>query len=125
MSANDEWTPKMTCVMILGCGLDSSLLIDPTQYDSDDDGTPCTAENVGETGYLEEDMIADHVRDRAAVFRMLRYAQTKGFTKMLELWTANETQTHGTVNHGFLALTEELFAVCTPEELLDYAMQFE
>jgi hypothetical protein len=55
---------------------------------------------------------------------MLRYAQTKGFTKMAKLWFANELREEP-VNHTFLALTEELFAICTPEELLTYSVKFE
>jgi hypothetical protein len=54
MSANQEWTPKMTCVMILACGLDSSGLVDPTRYEMDDEGSNCTAENAGEFDYVTE-----------------------------------------------------------------------
>ena len=111
-----EWTPKMTCVMIVAIGLDSCGFIDPASYSADDQDTPCTAENVGGFGYMEEDLITDHLVDRAAAFRMLRYAQTKGFIKMRELWLSMYAP-HKGVNHAFVAMTEELFAVCSPEVL--------
>ena len=70
-------------------------------------------------GYLDEDILSDHLTARLDALRILRFAKQRGFTRNRALVEAFGERTQE-VNHQALAVFDELLAVVTLEEITAY-----